>query len=55
VQGAKYVTVIAKKPQVFVCFRLSGSILNGSGANPGNSYTHAVPIKPPAGTPGPVG
>src|SRR6516165_10040011 len=55
VQGNKYVTVIAKKPQVFVCFRLSGSILNGSGDSPGNSYTHAVPISNPAGTPGPVG
>ena len=55
VQGDKYVTVIAKKPQVFVCFHLGGSILNGSGSSPGNSYTHAVPIKPPPGTPGPVG
>jgi ABC-type branched-subunit amino acid transport system substrate-binding protein len=55
VQGDKYVTVVAKKPQVFVCFHLGGSILNGSGANPGNSYTHAVPIKAPPGTPGPVG
>jgi ABC-type branched-subunit amino acid transport system substrate-binding protein len=55
VQGDKYVTVVAKKPQVFVCFRLAGSILNGSGASPGNSYTHAVPITPPAGTPAPVG
>ena len=55
VQGDKYVTVIAKKPQVFVCFHLGGSIVNGSGSNPGNSYTHAVPIKPPPGTPGPVG
>jgi len=55
VRGDKYVTVVAKKPQVFVCFHLGGSIINGSGANPGNSYTHAVPIKPPPGTPGPVG
>ena len=51
VQGDKYVTVLAKKPQVFECFRLSGSILNGSGSSPGNSYSHAVLIKPPAGTP----
>jgi len=51
VQGNKYVTVLAKKPQVFLCFRLSGSILNGSGSNPGSSYTHAVPIAPPPGTP----
>jgi branched-chain amino acid transport system substrate-binding protein len=55
VQGAKYVTVLAKKPQVFLCFRLSGSILYGSGSSPGNSYTHAVPIPNPPGTPGPVG
>ncbi len=52
VQGDKYVTVLAKKPQVFDCFRLSGSILHGSGSSPGNSYTHAVLIKPPPGTPG---
>ncbi|MGD0748236.1 MAG: ABC transporter substrate-binding protein [Acidimicrobiales bacterium] len=51
VQGDKYVTVIAKKPQVFMCFRLSGSILNGSGSSPGSSYTHADPIPAPSGTP----
>ncbi len=51
VQGDKYVTVLAKKPQVFVCFKLAGSILNGSGSSPGSSYTHAVPIPAPSGTP----
>ena len=51
VQGDKYVTVLAKKPQVFLCFKLAGSILNGSGSSPGSSYSHAVPVAAPPGTP----
>jgi ABC-type branched-subunit amino acid transport system substrate-binding protein len=51
VKGDKYVTVLAKKPQVFVCFHLAGSILTGSTDSPGNSYSHVVPISPPPGTP----
>ncbi len=47
--GSNYVTVNARKP-VFVCFELAGSILNGSGSNPGSIYTRC-PHQSSAGTP----